>query len=171
MKLYLRSNKMEAQVEYELVKPGKYEFYISGVIDNNKDGVPLVSSKGNSYKRVRLTIIDKDDYCNDVYDVVFSSDRVREIFESVGKHVSPTTKLNMDHLHDLKGQRGYCMIGIQKSKEEKYSDQNNVKCYIPKSVWSDVRQSEQAKSRSPMLSAQAKNAQDSFEPESEEIPF
>ena len=162
---------MAAQVEYELVKPGKYECYISGIIDTNKDGVALALNDGRSYKRVRLTVIDKEGYSNDVYDMVFDSDKVREIFECVGKEIPKDSNVNLGHLHDLRGQRGYCLVGISKSKKEGYNDQNSIKCYIPKSVWKDAMQSEQVKPRSPMLSAQAKNAQDSFEPESEEIPF
>jgi hypothetical protein len=162
---------MAAQVEYELVKPGKYEFYISGVIDTKKGGEPLVSSKGNTYKRLRLTIIDKNDYCSDVYEAVFGSDTVKEIFECVGKPISPSAEITLDSLHELRGQRGYCMIGIQKSKEEKYADQNNIKCYIPKSVWSDARRNEDIKPRSPMLNTQVKDNQDNLEPEDEDIPF
>lgn len=117
-----------------LLKTGKYEFYITGIITTDREGSPLKMRDGNSYKKFKLAVINRESYTQPVYDPLFGEDdeKVEQIIKSIGSE-SLFHRFKSGHLElkDLVGTGGYCIIGVREGRDG-YDDQNNIECYLQK---------------------------------------
>lgn len=118
-----------------LLKSGKYKFYVSGLIDTDKDGNNLSIKSGNntgsSFRKIRLSLIGIDGLCSEIYHPVFGSDKVKEIANAIGKNFSATDKVGLKDLDSFFGESGSCLIVTKEGKNgaESYND---VSLFIPK---------------------------------------
>ena len=71
-------------IQEQLLKGGRYEFFISGVITQDKDGNFLKTQSGDSYQKLKLSVLDKDGYSKYVYDSIFNSKRLEQILRCIG---------------------------------------------------------------------------------------
>lgn len=138
----------------ELLTSGKYEFRISDVLSFDREGRELKTKNNMAYKKIRLSVLDKDGSIKHVYDPVFNSKKMQQILRCVGKVSSP----DLDVLEELIGTGGECFIDIRKGREG-YNDQNVVDCYIQKEDLSNATQ--------PQLTTSTSH----LEPEQEDVPW
>lgn len=120
--------------ETSLLMSGKYEFYITGVITSDREGNLLKMRDGNSYKKLKLAVINRQGYTHHVYDPVFGEDyeKLEQIIKSIGSEVLfRRLRTHRLELKDLIGTGGYCIIGVREGREG-YNDQNSVECYLQK---------------------------------------
>lgn len=117
-----------------MLKPGLYSFVITGVLDKNKDGTPLVSKKtGHPYKKLKLDVF-HDDGVEYVYPVIFDKAKVAELVHSLGDEaLVEKLKVNGVSLESLIGRQGNCVIG-HKTLEDSDKVYVNVRSYVYKSL-------------------------------------
>ncbi len=118
----------------QLLKSGRYEFFISGVITQDKDGNLLKTQNGNTYQKLKLSVLDKDGYNKYVYDPIFNPKRLEQILRCIGSPVLVERyKQENLSLEDLIGTGGMCIIALRAGRSG-YEDQNAVDCYIQKEI-------------------------------------
>jgi hypothetical protein len=112
-----------------MLKVGKGEYWITNVLDQDKDGNALVTKKGGNYKKVKLMVKDSSGSAESVYDLVFGSDKVLQIVNSIGdaELLNKFKKKEVD-LFDLIGYSGFCVIGSR--VKEGYDPQNTIEVYL-----------------------------------------
>lgn len=115
-----------------MLQVGKGEFWITGIISEDKDGV-LLSSKGEGRLKHRLKVMVKDDHgkIEDGYDPVFSvSEKIKQVVNSCGDYeLLKDFKSGNVNLDDLLGASGNCVIGISKPRAG-YDQQSTIECYL-----------------------------------------
>ena len=118
--------------EATLLKPGKYGYYVTGVIYRNKEGELLKTKDGKPYQKLKLIIINGEGAGHSIYDLFFSdnTDKTYQILKSVGNEaLIEKYEAEYFNLKDLIGMGGYCVVGIQKNQKG-YQPENTVECYI-----------------------------------------
>lgn len=119
-----------------LVKAGKYQFYISGFIDTDREGNPLVTKNGNNvgkpYRKMHLSVIGENE-CGDLYPYVYDSEKVRQIANSIGRPFEPAAKIDLNNLNEFFGESGTCIVVVKEGKQG-YDPKNDVSLYIPKHI-------------------------------------
>lgn len=117
-----------------LLKAGRYDFTVSGVMRKNKDGNPLKTKNGNTYVKVKLCVIDNDNEAHNVYDLVFNRERIEQIVDSIGKEELKKQAKNKDFkVEILIGESGRCLTKVRAGKEG-YEDQAAVEVYLNPSL-------------------------------------
>ena len=118
------------EVNMSVLKSGRYDFTVSGVMRKNKDGNPLKTKNGNTYVKVKLSVIDNNNECYNIYEIVFNKERVEQIVNSIGKEELKQRAKNKDfRVEDLVGESGRCLTKIRKGKDG-YDDQPAVDVYL-----------------------------------------
>jgi hypothetical protein len=113
-----------------VLKSGRYDFTVSGVMRKDRNGNPLKTRNGNTYVKVKLSVIDNYSECHNIYDIVFNKDRVEQIINSIGKEELKKQAQNKDfRVEDLVGESGRCLTKIRKGKDG-YDDQPAVDVYL-----------------------------------------
>jgi len=113
-----------------VLKAGKYDFTVSGVMRKDKNGNPLKTKNGNTYVKVKLSVIDSESESHNIYDTVFNKERVEQIVNSIGKEELKQQAQNKDfRVEDLVGESGRCLTKIRKGKDG-YDDQPAVDVYL-----------------------------------------
>ncbi len=118
--------------QVELFRAGSYEFFITGIIEKDRDGNSLKMRDGQPYKRLRLAIVSKDGNIRNLYDPIFGvdSEKVRQLINCVGtEELKQRFYSGNFRVEDLVGTGGSCLIGIR-SATDKYAAQNSVECYL-----------------------------------------
>lgn len=129
-----------------LLKSGKYEFFISGVITQDKDGNLLKTQIGNIYQKLRLSVLDKDGYSRYVYDPIFNPKRLEQILRCIGSSaLIERYEQGALNPEDLIGTGGTCIIALRAGRHG-YEDQNVVDCYIQKEIGILIRRAETSES-------------------------
>ena len=70
-----------------LLKSGRYEFFISGVITQDKEDNLLKTHNGDVYQKLKLSVLDRDGYNRYVYDPIFRPKRLEQILRCIGSSV------------------------------------------------------------------------------------
>jgi hypothetical protein len=113
-----------------VLKSGRYDFTVSEIMRKDRDGNPLKTKNGNTYIKVKLSVIDNDSELHNIYDVVFNKERVEQIVNSIGKDELKKQAKNKDfRVEDLVGESGRCLTKIRKGKDG-YNDQPAVDVYL-----------------------------------------
>ena len=113
-----------------MLKAGRYDFTVSGVMRKDKDGNPLKTRTGNTYLKVKLSVIDNDNESHNIYDLVFNKERVEQLVDAIGKHELKQQAKSRDfRIENLVGESGRCLTKIRKGKEG-YDDQPAVDVYL-----------------------------------------
>ena len=118
--------------QVQLLRSGNYQFFITGIIDKDKDGNVLKMKDGQPYKKLRLAVVDRDGYTRNIYDPIFGTDseKGKQLINCVANEVLKHKFINGNfRLEDLIGTGGFCLIGIRPAKDI-YPAQNNVECYL-----------------------------------------
>lgn len=117
-----------------LLKSGRYEFFISGVITQDKEDNLLKTHNGDVYQKLKLSVLDRDGYNRYVYDPIFRPKRLEQILRCIGSSVlAERYQQENFNLEDLIGTGGLCIIALRAGKDG-YEDQNAVDCYIQKEI-------------------------------------
>lgn len=117
--------------QVQLLRSGSYQFFITGILDKNKDGVPLKMRDGQPYKKLRLAVVDRDGYTRTLYDPIFGTDseKGQQLINCVANDVLRQKFFSGNfRLEDLVGTAGFCVIGIR--KKDGYDPQNVVEVYM-----------------------------------------
>lgn len=119
------SNKMQ-----NVLKAGKHPFIVTGVMRKDKDGNNLRTKNGNSYTKLKLSVMDANEEPHNVYDFIFARDKVDQIVNAIGNPELKRQAKNKDfRLEDLVGEEGVCLTRIKEGKNG-FSDQTVVECYV-----------------------------------------
>ena len=117
-----------------MLKAGRYDFTVSGVMRKDKNGNTFKTKNGNTYVKVKLSVIGTDNESYNIYDLVFNKDRVQQIVDSIGKDALKEQSKNKDfRVEDLVGESGRCLTKIRKGKDG-YDDQPAVEVYLKPEV-------------------------------------
>lgn len=113
-----------------MLKAGRYDFTVSGVLRKDKGGNPLKTKHGNTYVKIKLSVIDNDNESHNIYDLVFNKERVQQLVDSIGKDELKRQAKGKDFkVEDLLGESGRCLTKIRKGKDG-YDDQPAVDVYL-----------------------------------------
>lgn len=151
-----------------LLKSGKYEFFIGGVVTQDREGKLLKTSMGNIYQKLRLLVLDRDGYSRYVYDPIFSPKRVEQILRCIGSSalIEHYERGNFN-LEDLIGTGGLCLIALRAGKNG-HEDHNVVDCYIQKEIGISIQRSFEEPSKIPAAELEPCSILEAFE---DQIPF
>jgi hypothetical protein len=126
-----------------MVKPGKYEFYVTAIFGNKQDGTPLVSQKtGKPYKSVRYMVIGPTGESGNIYQSYFGGkDNDLRLAESIGDNnlIEKVKSDNFDISNTI-GCGGMCLVGVKKSAG--YPDINQIECFLKKDASAPVARKE-----------------------------
>ena len=118
--------------QVKLLRSGNYQFFITGVIEKDREGNFLKMKDGQPYKKLRLAIMDRNGYTRNIYDPIFGtgSEKGKQLINCVANDVLKHNFLSGNfRLEDLIGTGGFCLIGIRPATDI-YPAQNNVECYL-----------------------------------------
>jgi len=118
--------------QVQLLRSGSYQFFITGILDKDKDGNFLKMKDGQPYKKLRLAIVGRDGYTRNLYDPIFGTDseKGKQLINCVGDDILKHKFISGNfRLEDLVGTGGFCLIGIRPARDI-YPAQNNVECYL-----------------------------------------
>ena len=73
---------MQQEKKFEEVKPGKYEFFVKGVISTDKNGYDLKTQKGNSYSNLSIIVLDGNK-THSVFEPVFGKENLKGIVYAI----------------------------------------------------------------------------------------
>lgn len=118
------------------IKSGKYEFYVQGVITKDSNGYELKTQKGNTYKKLRIIIIDKDE-THTIYHLIFGSENIKEIVYAIANpaltHVYKMQGKDFE-LETLIGEGGWLLLGKQFNNGNTYP---KIECFLKPKVESN----------------------------------
>ncbi len=128
---------MQEEKKFEEVKPGKYEFFIKGVITADKNGYDLKTQKGNPYSKLLIVIL-SGDTTSTVFEPIFGKDNLKGIIYSINNpeliilyECAVKNKVDFD-LEDLIGESGLLLLGHRQYNGVKYPQ---VECFLkPKAI-------------------------------------
>jgi len=110
-----------------LLKSGKYQFYVTDVRMTDKDGNKLGAGKGKEYVKVKLSVIDAEGGIISIYDSIFDDSQAEKLAGSLDEQIGSVNKSNLDR---LVGMGGSCLISIKPADAKYNKDQNIVQCYL-----------------------------------------
>jgi len=164
--------------QVQLLRSGSYQFFITGILDKDKDGNPLKMKDGQPYKKLRLAIVDRDGYTRNLYDPIFGTDseKGKQLINCVANDVLKHKFMAGNfRLEDLIGTGGFCLIGIRPAKDI-YPAQNNVECYLQRgygNLTHNSGETDKWKAEPQTQQFVSEDTADSLEPvvDDSEIPF
>ncbi len=128
---------MQEDKKFEEIKPGKYEFFVKGIITTDKNGYDLKTQKGNSYSKLLIVVL-SGDITHTVFEPIFGKDNLKGIIYSINNQelillyeCAVKNKVDFD-LEDLIGESGILLLGHRIYNGVKYPQ---VECFLkPKSI-------------------------------------
>lgn len=133
---------MQQEKKFEEVKPGKYEFFVKGVISTDKNGYDLKTQKGNSYSNLSIIVLDGNHNVHSVFEPIFSKESLKGIVYAINNPALTfvyencvKNKENFD-LENLIGESGTLLLGQRSYNDKIYP---KIECFIkPKKYIDDL---------------------------------
>ena len=132
---------MQQEKKFEEVKPGKYEFFVKGVISTDKNGYDLKTQKGNSYSNLSIIVLDGNK-THSVFEPVFGKENLKGIVYAINNpaltFVYESTIKNKEsfELENLIGESGMLLLGSRSYNDKIYP---KIECFIkPKKYIDDL---------------------------------
>jgi len=127
---------MQQEKKFEEVKPGKYEFFVKGVISTDKNGYDLKTQKGNSYSNLSIIVLDGNK-THSVFEPVFGKENLKGIVYAINNpaltfvYESAIKNKESFELENLIGESGMLLLGSRSYNDKIYP---KIECFIkPKS--------------------------------------
>lgn len=119
------------------INPGKYEFFVKGVISKDKNGYDLKTQKGNAYSNLSIIVLDVNHNVHSVFEPIFSKESLKGIVYAINNPALTfvyencvKNKENFD-LENLIGESGTLLLGQRSYNDKIYP---KIECFIkPKS--------------------------------------
>lgn len=111
------------------IRIGEYDFYIQGVVRKDSNGYDLKTSKGNTYSKLKLIVLDSDE-THYVYKMVFGRRDIQEIVNAINNpaltHIFKTQDDDFE-LETLIGEKGRLLMGRRFHEGKNYPQ---IECFI-----------------------------------------
>lgn len=123
---------MQQEKKFEEVKPGKYEFFVKGVISTDKNGYDLKTQKGNSYSNLSIIVLDGNK-THSVFEPVFGKENLKGIVYAINNpaltfvYESAIKNKESFELENLIGESGMLLLGSRSYNDKIYP---KIECFI-----------------------------------------
>lgn len=125
-------NTTQEQIQYEEIKSGEYQFYVTGVFREDKNGYKLKTSKGNVYESLKIIILINGE-SRSVSHPIYGSENIKSIVYAINNpsltfvFESKQSKGEKFDLEILIGESGRLLLGQRSYNGKNYP---KIECFL-----------------------------------------
>jgi len=125
-------NVPQSEAQYEEIKSGEYQFYVTGVFREDKNGYALKTSKGNIYESLKIIILTNGE-SRSVSHPIYGTENIKSIVYAINNPAltfvfeSKQSKGEKFDLETLIGESGRLLLGHRAYNGKNYP---KIECFL-----------------------------------------